>query len=181
MSWQYRSLKTRHPPLRPLLPLPFSCGSPTVYPSKNLTKPEHVNDILRTPPLLLAPLDSPYHTAPHNMSGFVVPSFGFSSNNLQGLGSPKAYLPTSVYQPIPAAGTPSFGFGRPNTPKEHGRHPSYSVKDIEPTIQSVQPSVERMRRHREYYLEGGDIYFLVRFRAPAHQFVASFADLSPTG
>ena len=111
------------------------------------------------------------------MSSFVAPSFGFS-NNLQGLGSPKAYLPTSVYQPIPAVGTPSFGFGRPNTPKEHGRHSSYSVKDLEPTIQSVQPSVERMRRHREYYLEGGDIYFLVRFQAPPHQLVGSFADLT---
>ena len=54
------------------------------------------------------------------------------------------------------------------TPKDHSRHSSYSTKDSEPTIQTIQPSVERVRRHREYYLEGGDIYFLVRFLVPPH-------------
>jgi hypothetical protein len=83
---------------------------------------------------------------------------------------------------MPAVGMPSFGgLGRPNTPKEPGRHSNYSAKDIEPTIQPIQPSVERVRRHREYYLEGGDIYFLVRFRAPPHRFVGSLADISLTG
>lgn len=72
---------------------------------------------------------------------------------------------------MPAVGTPTFGgFGRSVTPKEPSRHSTYSAGTIEPTIQPIQPSVERIRRHREYYLEGGDIHFLVRFRAPSHQF-----------
>ena len=100
------------------------------------------------------------------MASFQTPSFGFPGNNLQGYGSPKAYQ-TSVYQPMPAVGTPSFGgLGRPMTPKESNRHSIYSAKEIEPPIQPIQPSVERVRRHREYYLEGGDICFLVRFRTP---------------
>lgn len=99
------------------------------------------------------------------MSGFPVPTFGFSNNNQQGYGSPKSYHPP--YQPMPMVGTPSFGgLGRPMTPKEHSRHSSYSTKEVEPVVQTIQPSVERARRHREYYFEGGDIYFLVRFRDP---------------
>ncbi|KAF9645394.1 hypothetical protein BDM02DRAFT_3101459, partial [Thelephora ganbajun] len=63
---------------------------------------------------------------------------------------------------MPAAGAPSFGLlGRPITPKESSRHSGYPAKEIEPIIQPIQPSVERVRRHREYYLEGGDIFFLV--------------------
>jgi len=100
------------------------------------------------------------------MPSFGIPSFGFSGNNQQDYGSPKSYLTSPVYQPLPAIGTPSFGGFRPMTPKESSRHSSYSTKDTEPTIQTIQPSVERVRRHREYYLEGGDIYFLVRFRLP---------------
>jgi len=101
------------------------------------------------------------------MAAFSVPSFGFSNNN-QGfqVGSPKASN-SPVYQPMPAVGTPSFGgFGRPMTPKESSRHSTYSTKDIEPPIQPIQPSVERVRRHREYYIEGGDIHFLVRSWTP---------------
>ena len=103
------------------------------------------------------------------MATFSIPAFGYSSNNLQGVGSPKTAHSIPMYQPMPAVGTPSFGgLGRSMTPKESSRHSSYS-KDIEPTIQTIQPSVERTRRHREYYLEGGDIHFLVRFRAPPRQ------------
>lgn len=99
------------------------------------------------------------------MADLQIPSFGFA-NNQQSYNSPKTYHPSMMYQPMPAIGTPSFGgLGRPMTPKEHSRHSSYSTKDLEPSIQPIQPSVERARRHREYYLEGGDIYFLVRFRA----------------
>ena len=116
------------------------------------------------------------------MASFAVPTFGFSNNNQQGFGSPKAYYQSPIYQPLPAVGMPSFGgLGRPNTPKEPSRLSNYSTKDIEPTIQPIQPSVERARRHREYYLEGGDMYFLVRLWAPQHQFVKSLADLSLTG
>lgn len=62
---------------------------------------------------------------------------------------------------MPAVGTPAFGvLGRPMTPKDSSRHSSLSGKDFEPTI---VPSLERTRRNKEYYLEGGDIYFLVRF------------------
>lgn len=64
---------------------------------------------------------------------------------------------------MPLVGQPSFGapYGRPNTPSQHGRHASYT-KNIDPdTMPSLQPSVERVRRHREYYLDGGDIIFLV--------------------
>jgi len=103
-------------------------------------------------------------------SFFTIPTFG-SSNSQQGYTSPKTHHSPLVYQPMPAVGTPSFGgLGRPMTPKEPSRHSSYSNKDVEPTIQTIQPSVERTRRHREYYLEGGDIYFLVRFRAPPYRF-----------
>lgn len=63
---------------------------------------------------------------------------------------------------MPAVGVPSFG-GRPNTPKEHGRHSSYPAKDVEPPIQPLVPSLERPRRSREYYLEGGDLFVLVSF------------------
>lgn len=106
------------------------------------------------------------------MPGFSIPSFGFSANSQQEYGSPKSYTTTPVYQPMPAFGTPSFGgFGRPHTPKESSRHSSYSTKEVEPAI---QPSVERMRRHREYYLEGGDIYFQVRFRVPPRKLADHF-------
>lgn len=96
-----------------------------------------------------------------------MPSFGFSANNQQNYSSPKSYQPSLGYQPMPVVGTPSFGgIGRPVTPKDHHRHSSYTAKETEPTIPPLQPSVERVRKHRDYYFEGGDIYFLVRFRAP---------------
>ena len=79
---------------------------------------------------------------------------------------------------MPAVGTPSFGgLGRPLTPKEtsrHSSHSSYSSKDAEPVVQPLPPSVERARRHRDYYLEGGDIYFLVRFLASSRLFPTRF-------
>lgn len=57
------------------------------------------------------------------------------------------------------------------TPKEPSRHSSYlAMEPVEPPVQIVQPSVERVRRHREYYLEGGDMYFLVGLRFPPHRF-----------
>lgn len=113
------------------------------------------------------------------MSSFQIPHFGFSMNNQQSYGSPKPYH-SPVYQPMPAVGTPSFGgLGRPNTPKELSRHSSYSTKETEPTIQSIQPSVERVRRHRDYYLEGGDIYFLVRFRDFPYR-LAYHSQISPS-
>ena len=97
------------------------------------------------------------------MSTFPIPSFGYSNSSQQVFGSPKAYNSTLVYHPAPAVGTPSFGGLRSMTPKEHSRHSSITAKDIEPTITPIQPSVERVRRNRDYYLEGGDMYFLVRF------------------
>ena len=112
------------------------------------------------------------------MLSFSVPTFG-ATNVQQTYGSPK---PASLYQPMPAVGTPSFGmFGRPGTPKETSRHSSYSSKDVEPMAQPIIPSVERPRRHREYYLEGGDIYFLVRFRVPSLRFTNASSDPSLTG
>ena len=109
------------------------------------------------------------------MSSFSIPSFGYSPNSPQGYGSPKTHHSAQVYQPMPAVGTPSFGgFGRPHTPADRSRHSSYVAKEVEPTVQTIQPSVERVRRHREYYLEGGDIYFLVRFRDPPHELANHF-------
>ena len=107
-----------------------------------------------------APLSSVFD----DMYQFPTPTFG-ATNGQQGYGSPK---PAQTYQPMPAVGTPSFGAfgGRPSTPKETSRHSSYSSKD-ETTIPLLPPSVERQRRHRDYYFEGGDIYFLVCFRVPS--------------
>lgn len=105
------------------------------------------------------------------MSGFPIPSFGYSNSSQPGFGSPKPYHSMPVYHPVPAVGTPSFGgVGRPMTPKESSRHSSYSSKEMEPTIQPIQPSVERVRRHRDYYHEGGDIYFLVSFLELSRRF-----------
>lgn len=116
----------------------------------------------------------------------VGPTFG-STINTQGFGSPK---PFSIYQPMPAVGVPSFG-GRPNTPKDHGRHSSYSTKDVEPPVQPLVPSLERPRRSREYYLEGGDLYVLVEnylfrvhkffFERESPVFKRQFADIAVSG
>lgn len=96
------------------------------------------------------------------MATFSIPSFGYSNSGQQGFGSPKPYHSMPVYHPVPAVGTPSFGgVGRPMTPKESSRHSSYSAKELEPIIQPIQTSTERVRRHREYYLESGDMYLLV--------------------
>jgi len=95
-------------------------------------------------------------------NAFAVPSFGASVNQAY---SPKSYTTSpNAYQPMPIVASPSFGtpYGRSQTPssqQQHNRHTSYT-KDPEMTP-PIQPSVERVRRHRDYYIDGGDIIFLV--------------------
>lgn len=63
---------------------------------------------------------------------------------------------------MPIVASPSFGtpYGGAQTPPQHNRHTSYGTKSVEPEAPPMPPSVERVRRHREYYIDGGDIIFL---------------------
>lgn len=158
----------------PFPPLRTDQGLSLPFPSRKFIQANDTTYI----PVPAHPINFLHPTTPHDMSGFQFPSFGFrSTTDQQGYGSPKNFS-TPVYQPMPAVGTPSFGgLGRPLTPKEtsrHSSHSSYSSKDAEPVVQPLPPSVERARRHRDYYLEGGDIYFLVRFLASSRLFPTHF-------
>lgn len=111
-------------------------------------------------PLLLPPCACsalPINPIPMS-SSYGVPSFGAPVN----VYSPKSgYASPQTYQPLPIVASPSFGtpYGGSQTPPQHNRHTSYN-KSAEPEPTSIPPSVERVRRHREYYLDGGDIIFL---------------------
>jgi hypothetical protein len=119
---------------------------------------QQVDRLLLAPPLTRPVSSSAATAAAATMANtFPAPSFGSSVSS--------AYSPKTphIYQPMSLVGLPSFGspYDRPQTPNQHSRHPSYTKNIDSDTMPSMQPSVERVRRHREYYLDGGDIIFLV--------------------